>query len=237
MIIRKQKPCIKIILIEKELSVFDSKVGGYGYIPPSGNVPCDEEGNQFRLLAQIRCEEVDFPPFPHSGLLQFWISNSPENELYGCDLSEPTKQKNFRICYYPELNETIPEQEIIAKYKPIPEEDEEFPVYGEFGMQFLKDRSLYFDWENMEDEDYEKIEDELSELHHQIGGFPYFTQADPRPENSAYQFLLFQLDSEYFPSAAHEIAWGDCGIGNFFIDPEKLRNLDFSDVWYNWDCC
>ena len=33
MIIRKQKPCIKIILIEKELSVFDSKVGGYGYIP------------------------------------------------------------------------------------------------------------------------------------------------------------------------------------------------------------
>ena len=26
-------------------------------------------------------------------------------------------------------------------------------------------------------------------------------------------------------------------IGNFFIKPEKLKALDFSDVLYNWDCC
>jgi len=30
--------------------------------------------------------------------------------------------------------------------------------------------------------------------------------------------------------------WGDCGVGNFFINIEDLKNLDFSDVLYNWDC-
>ena len=32
------------------------------------------------------------------------------------------------------------------------------------------------------------------------------------------------------------IMWGDCGGCNFFINKDKLKNLDFSDVLYNWDC-
>ncbi|ETJ18863.1 hypothetical protein Q604_UNBC18576G0001, partial [human gut metagenome] len=30
--------------------------------------------------------------------------------------------------------------------------------------------------------------------------------------------------------------WGDGGVCNFFINKDKLKNLDFSDVLYNWDC-
>lgn len=48
--------------------------------------------------------------------------------------------------------------------------------------------------------------------------------------------LLFQLDSDYHDSE-DRVLWGDCGIGNFFINREKLKNCDFSDVIYNWDCC
>ena len=29
---------------------------------------------------------------------------------------------------------------------------------------------------------------------------------------------------------------GGSGVCNFFIKPEALRALDFSDVLYNWDC-
>ena len=32
------------------------------------------------------------------------------------------------------------------------------------------------------------------------------------------------------------IMWGDSGVCNFFINKDKLKNLDFSDVLYNWDC-
>ncbi|MBF1069181.1 MAG: DUF1963 domain-containing protein, partial [Prevotellaceae bacterium] len=51
-----------------------------------------------------------------------------------------------------------------------------------------------------------------------------------------YDTLLFQLDSETVDE--EEITmWGDCGVGNFFINCEDLKRLDFSNVVYNWDCC
>ena len=34
----------------------------------------------------------------------------------------------------------------------------------------------------------------------------------------------------------NEIMWGDMGIANFFINKEDLSKLDFSNVFYNWDC-
>ena len=63
-------------------------------------------------------------------------------------------------------------------------------------------------------------------------GFPFFTQSEPRKgdEMNEYDTLLFQINS------GKEIMIGDCGVMNFFINREKLKNKDFSDVFYNWDC-
>ena len=69
---------------------------------------------------------------------------------------------------------------------------------------------------------------------HWLGGYPYFTQDDPRfsrPDYAACTRLLFQMDS------SEDILWGDMGVGNFFIAPEDLQQLDFSRVLYTWDCC
>ena len=48
-------------------------------------------------------------------------------------------------------------------------------------------------------------------------------------------FLLLQIDTDYGANE-HMIMWGDGGIGNFFIQEDKLKQLDFSSVLYNWDC-
>ena len=75
-------------------------------------------------------------------------------------------------------------------------------------------------------------------VHHQLGGYPYFTQSDPRYAE-IYQdldVLLFQLDSD-MRDEGDLIMWGDVGICNFFISPEALKRRDFSRVLYNWDCC
>ena len=29
---------------------------------------------------------------------------------------------------------------------------------------------------------------------------------------------------------------GEGGVGGFFLNGEKLKNRDFSDVFYTWDC-
>ena len=69
-------------------------------------------------------------------------------------------------------------------------------------------------------------------------GNPSFIQEDPRlnfsnEESSHFDTLLLQLNSY---SNSDYIMWGDCGIGNFFINFNSLQNLDFSKVLYNWDC-
>ncbi|MCI9243504.1 MAG: DUF1963 domain-containing protein [Lawsonibacter sp.] len=67
---------------------------------------------------------------------------------------------------------------------------------------------------------------------HQLGGYPYFTQDDPRPgQYEDFDTLLFQLDS------CDLVLWGDYGVGNFFINRDALKRRDFSKVLYNWDCC
>lgn len=70
---------------------------------------------------------------------------------------------------------------------------------------------------------------------HLILGYPYFTQTDPREYNEQLQkhILLFQIDTD----DDNDIMWGDCGVANFFIHPDDLKNQDFSKLIYNWDCC
>lgn len=86
---------------------------------------------------------------------------------------------------------------------------------------------------------FDDYEEHFKSKGHQIGGYPFFTQHDPRCTNQdlrGYELLL-QLDSEFFESNNIGICWGDMGVGGFFIRPEDLEKRDFSRVMYNWDCC
>lgn len=75
-----------------------------------------------------------------------------------------------------------------------------------------------------------------------MGGYPFFTQEDPRRYNDDYAkctVMLFQSDSENGGEKDDwndQICWGDLGVANFFISPEDLAKRDFSHVLYNWDC-
>ncbi len=75
--------------------------------------------------------------------------------------------------------------------------------------------------------------------YHQLGGYPYFTQEDPRngTDYEELDVLLFQLDSDGTKATGDLVMWGDCGVCNFFINREALKRRDFSRVCYNWDCC
>ena len=91
---------------------------------------------------------------------------------------------------------------------------------------------------DIDDEEVDEIIEELDISNHtQIGGYGHFTQEDPRmyEDFEDYTELLFQLDSE-FGTDDYYILWGDCGVGNFFATKEQLRNLDFAECLYSWDC-
>lgn len=81
-----------------------------------------------------------------------------------------------------------------------------------------------------------------SSFNTRMGGYPFFTQEDPRGYDEEYAkctVMLFQSDSENGGESGNwddEICWGDAGVANFFISPEDLEKCDFSHVLYNWDC-
>lgn len=213
---------MRFTLTDAKPSIFESKVGGVGYIPHDSDVPTGTDGTKMTFLAQVSCADIDLEDFPKSGILQFWLL---EDDGLGLGWESPTDQTTYRVVYYSDIDTTVTEDEVRAKHAPIDDEDY-FPVKGEFGMAF------------------EKCEDEGSKGS-KLGGYPYFTQNDIIEDGfQEYSVLLFQLDSDYERRnengktvIVEKVMWGDAGVGNFFIKPEKLKALDFTDIVYNWDCC
>ncbi len=252
-------PCVKIDLTNTKPDIFQSKVGGMGYIPRDGKFPTDSKGRQLRLLAQIDCSEIQINEYPKEGLLQFWILN---DDVCGLNFDDNTKQDTFRIIFHKNIDKSVTEDDIKAKFKENEfDKDDMMPNRGEYGLKFnMSEDSLSLSdcrFDNKFAEQYNQlnpaetiesygdldievddIDDNSAAFGHKIGGYPAFTQYDPREESSAdnYDFLLLQLDSNY-EGDNDMMMWGDSGICNFFISSQKLKNLDFSDVIYNWDCC
>ena len=66
---------------------------------------------------------------------------------------------------------------------------------------------------------------------HKLGGYPSFTQEDPRAERryKKYDTLLLQLDSD------DAVQWGDAGIASVFVAADALAAGDFGDVLFTSD--
>ncbi|MGK7924482.1 MAG: YwqG family protein [Spirulina sp.] len=224
-----------------------SKFGGLPYLPQDVEYPKTPEGDYLFLLAQINFADV--PPlenFPSRGILQFYIAS---DDLYGMDFDNMNQQSGFRVLYFPEVSDRA--DNLVTDFSFLPEPDdlpmESGVIYhinftidvapmGDSDYQFEVTFKPKFD--NRSEDEYwefvEEYEDFFEGGSHQLGGYPDFTQSDPRENIDSPEpyRLLLQIDS----TDDDKIMWGDAGIGNFFIKLSALKNLDFTDVLYNWDC-
>ena len=259
---RTETPCWKLTLHpEGSCGLLDSKVGGLPYWDPALPYPVDSQGNQMTLLAQLNFAQLGTEaPLPAQGLLQFFIG---QDDVFGIDFDQPDSQKDFRVVYHPEPDSALTLEQIQALELPTHvEADLCTPVIREaaftaektvgymgpgdcrFEALFReavravtgedigdKNEYQYFD---KADRDY--FYDQLSTAGHRLLGYPFFTQYDPREPEGPYDTLLFQLDSDMAEDRKDLVLWGDCGVGNFFINREDLLRRDFSRILYNWDC-
>lgn len=254
------KPAIHMELNRNPVGLTDSKLGGIPYLSEAGGVPEDGNGHQLRLLAQIRLEDLPENKLglPEEGLLQFWVLDDARIGLE-TDLDQMLLSKGHRVLWYPTVEEGVTEAAVMEKYHFYMDEESYFPVQDVFGIKFtLAEESLSYSdyrfqkafaelwnteypsdeirsYEALDEEIPDEMMDEIGGSGHKLGGYPMFTQWDPREgrmEN--YEILLLQIDS--FGTGCKEIMWGDSGVGNFFITPEDLANRDFSKVLYSWDC-
>ena len=247
---------------ESTPTIFDSKVGGLPYWDPAKTYPTDNKGNKMYLLAQINFDQDKAEsPLPQSGMLQFFIGGE---EMYGLDLDHPTEQKDWRIVYHEKVDASVTAEAVEAMGIPSNNGDDEevdSPVFRSCVFRLVKKETWLTPdhWERFDELTLEVAKDLFGETdaesanevfgedqyalleeeyfyseNSQLLGHPFFTQEDVREEGSRYNTLLFQLDSETVDGV---VMWGDSGVGNFFINAEDLKRLDFSNVLYNWDCC
>lgn len=253
-----------------DLSLEESKFGGFPFVPLGGVIPTNAEGNQLALLAQINCAQLpENSMYPSDGWLQIWCL---EDEMYGFCSDTIQPETNQKVLYIPAGTQGEPLDRVEAMYQPYGDEecplwfvDEQGAIWGmrlsfTHGQQGItysdgRFRDLFLDrWNkrypeqavenfyDLPDEIFENVVDihDGPDCAHQLGGYPYFTQYDPRfeyrsSEATKYTELLFQIDSQF--DTEWDLCWGDAGVRNFFISRENLEALDFSDLLYNFDCC
>ena len=258
---RTAAPCWKLTLHpEGPCGLLDSKVGGLPYWDPALPYPTDSQGNKTTLLAQLNFAQLGTEdPLPRAGILQFFIG---QDDGFGIDFDQPDRQKNFRVVYHPEPDSALTLEQIQALKLPTHVEADlctpvirEAAFTAEKTVGYMGPEDGRFDalfrevvravtgedigeqnaYQYLGDADCRCLNDQLNNTGHRLLGYPFFTQYDPREPDSPYDTLLFQLDSDMI-DRKDLVLWGDCGVGNFFINREDLLRRDFSRILYNWDC-
>ena len=230
-----------------------SRLGG---APVDACPPVDASGAPMKLLAAIWCSEVrGVPDFPARGVLRFYVA---DNDLYGADFDNLTRQADFRVLFDedeeafdgtlrddPTVSDAFPIQHALPiRLTPavgsVRSSDHRFSAYAD---EALRKAGMDCTFNGLEEEESDFLTEQCAYAGHRIGGYPCFEQCDPReddPDLQAYDTLLLQIVSHTAPDEKGNeralIMFGDLGGCQFFIPAEKLRNRDFSDILYSWDC-
>jgi uncharacterized protein YwqG len=249
-----------------QASIFESKIGGLPYLPKEATVPQNEDGKELCFFGQFLFDDMPEADInlPQTGLLQIWLLNDQTvgADDYNVRSAETSLAK--QLIYYPDLDQTVTEAEVSAKYQP-PAADR-FPVQGEFIITYDEGEQAHHyssdndyaelfieiwnelypdeaieDQEEFEDYVAEELED-MDEFDpdygNQLGGYPHFFCEDNRTEETGladYKVTLLALDGDVAFSDGSRISFAPGAVVFFFMTEEDLDNRDFSKIFYTWN--
>jgi uncharacterized protein YwqG len=217
-----------------------SQLGGLPWWPAGKPFPTDAAGRPLMLLAQINMAELPLlDPLPRTGLLQLFIGR---DDTYGCNFCDPALRDDFACVFHEDSTASAavidpafnPDSDMSPLYEPLK------PIALTFAPGRMPVDPTDYRMEKLlpkvlaDEVRREAYYDNLRPPAIRIGGYPTFTQDDPRfrtEPGALGDFNLLTVDT------TDGIMWGDSGVAQFFIHEDDLRRRDFSRVVYNWDCC
>lgn len=229
--------------------VMASRFGGLPYWQADTALPCEANGSELALLAQINFAELPpHPDLPDHGIVQFFIPR--HDDYYGADLYNQGSRGKMQVHFWQH-----PDAKKHHSTATAADDDSLLPVFAAHTLTFfpkfdcagidtiecaealnanpfevLEDISLNRAEENAF---YDAIVDHTASHGHKLLGYPYFTQDEPR-QTGNYRLLL-QIDTDM--DGDNDIMWADNGVGHLFIRQQDLQNQNFDKVWFSWDCC
>ena len=223
---RNTEPILRFTLEQGgEPGILESKVGGTPYLPRDMAWPLDSRGMGMELLAQVDCSALEgLPDFPHRGLLQFFFGLDDVFGMEFDDpTAQKGFRVLYHETADPGVTEA---EVLAKKAEaPRPEGDARYytPLFGVYGVRFAPAAVQHINsqdfrawkqflarWNELHGTDFKsqwdyyratKIDGEFpappeKAPYHQLGGYPYFTQEDPRAgdgnETAGLDVLLFQ---------------------------------------------
>ena len=246
------------------ISPMCSKLGGTPYLPPGFVYPTTACGKVLTFLAQLNFEDMPaLENFPSAGILQFYILQDHDLGLTSQQFKVVYHPEVIEAAPIPPPppyqgeGATLPfagEYLLTGAIKDSPMNIYHHRFPHKFAM-FCKANNLetlfapYFkDYYEDDHNQYGFQHNQLANLvtaalstggDHALGGHPYFATQDPRHTTALAQYdtLLLQVASEYDEDRdIYQVQWGDCGVANFFINAQDLKNRNFQNILYHWDC-
>ena len=227
-----EKPANEITFKCGSTLPWESKCGGCPYLEKEEDYPRDGEGKPMMFLAQINLD--DMPPledFPEHGLLQFYIG---DDDYFGGD-------SDCKVIYIPEYKK---DAGALIKENPFENDYMGYTPFSDEGKMEFNQKTMFIgaDCREFEKKFKDKVSDsEWDALYHLcypegclVGGYPLFVQqTPPYYDDGKFDVLLLQLDVE----DECGIMFGDSGNCVFLISKEDLKNRNFDNVQYEWQCC
>jgi len=186
--------------------LMESRLGGVPYWDNALPYPTDENGNPMVLLLQLNFDALSLDD-----------ARLPQTGLLQFFISQDPLCAG-KVIYHREINtdaqpDNLPFMPLADGFSPVKAQARVF-----LQRDFIED----------------------TEDGHKIFGTPAFCQGDPREylpaeQMNFYDTLLLQIDSDY-NGGDPIVIWGDSGVGNFFINADDLKNCQFDNVLFYWDC-
>lgn len=226
-----EKPAVEITFKRGATLPWESKCGGCPYLESVDDYPRDKYDAPMMFLAQINLDEMPhLEGFPTHGLLQFYIG---DDDCLSFD--SPCK-----VVYLPEYKK---DADTIVKENPFEKSYVGHTPFSHEGKMSFTKTTRFIGYgcgafhESFDEVATEEDLDALYELCYPqgclVGGYPLFIQNPlSNYDDGEVDVVLLQLDCE----DECGIMFGDAGNCVFLISTEDLKNKEFGNVVYDWQC-
>ena len=247
---------------ERQPGTTDSKIGGKPYWPAGKDYPVDHNGKPMLMVMQVNCAQSGLrSPLPERGMLQ-WFIGLDDERMYGCRGNYDDNGEGFSVVYHDNIDECavpsgIPTHDSVDESLTPVKRELAIDVlleqtamgvndghFNDLFFEVVKDLTgeehsgmMWYQYLDNEEGLYLERNQGMARPHHQMLGYPVYSQEEARRDISFHDTLLFQLDSQFSPIDREELVmWGDMGSGFVFINHDDLARRDFGRAYYCWDC-